>query len=225
MRWMMVVVILILGACGPREGFLGNPLTRSISWFSTVGGDDIRAACRPGAPDRARLIYNAAWGIQVRVYELASGPPGDGARLSGFVFAEPDLRVVVFDNLAVGGPWDGAFASTRLAARETDRLWAALRADGLGGPSPAGLDLPSWGTWWAASACLDGRFAFMAWAHPGAAFSRLGFAPMVFAQDPVRIGVLPPGTGQPPVMAGRDATNTGFTLRVGRSGLVGTLGL
>ena len=31
---------------------MGDPLTRKFHWFSYVAGDDIRATCRPGDPDR-----------------------------------------------------------------------------------------------------------------------------------------------------------------------------
>ena len=30
------------------------PVVRSFNWFSYVGGDDIRAACRPGGRSRVR---------------------------------------------------------------------------------------------------------------------------------------------------------------------------
>lgn len=225
MPWFAILLAVLLAACSPRAGFLGNPVSRSISWFSTVGGDDIRAACRAGTPDRARLVYNGAWDVQTRVYELRAGAPGDGARLGSFVFAEPDLQFVVFDDLSIGGPWSGNFASTRLSPGATGQIWAALRADGLGAPPPSGLDLPSWGSWWAVSACLDGRFVFNAWAHPSSRFAALAFPALLFSQDPVPIAVLSPGTGRQPVLAGRDGGSSGYTLRVGREGLVGTLGL
>ena len=52
------------------------PIVRSVSWFGYVGGDDIRAACQPGARTHIRLIYNALWEEQVRSYDLF--PQSDG---------------------------------------------------------------------------------------------------------------------------------------------------
>ena len=53
-----------------------QPIVRSFNWFAYVGGDDIRAACRPGGRNRVRLIYNALWEEQVRTYEIFLQPDG-----------------------------------------------------------------------------------------------------------------------------------------------------
>jgi hypothetical protein len=53
-----------------------QPIVRSLNWFSYVASDDIRAACRPGARNRLRLVYNALWEEQVRTYELFLQPDG-----------------------------------------------------------------------------------------------------------------------------------------------------
>src|SRR5947207_5833773 len=53
-----------------------EPIVRTFNWFSYVGGDDIRSACVPGGRDRVRLVYNALWEEQVRVYDVFLQPDG-----------------------------------------------------------------------------------------------------------------------------------------------------
>ena len=60
------------------------PVVRSFHWFDFVGANDIRAACVPGGRSHLRLVYNALWEEQVRVYDILF----DGA---------DDLRPLPFD--------------------------------------------------------------------------------------------------------------------------------
>src|SRR5260370_39356006 len=53
-----------------------QPIVRTFNWFSYVGGDDIRSACVPGGRNRVRLVYNALWEEQVRVYDVFLQPDG-----------------------------------------------------------------------------------------------------------------------------------------------------
>lgn len=65
-----------LAACTTFDGTTDNPVERSLTWFSYVGGDDIRAACTPDGPDQFRFVYNAVYERQIRAYDLRLGADG-----------------------------------------------------------------------------------------------------------------------------------------------------
>jgi hypothetical protein len=55
------------------HGSFDDPIQRRFQWFSFIGGDDIKAACRPGSSasiDRYRFVYNGRYAEQLRAYEL-----------------------------------------------------------------------------------------------------------------------------------------------------------
>ena len=58
-----------LSACSYKGGDIGNPFHRKFHWLSFLSGEDMAASCDATTPDRFRLVYNAIWGEQVRVYE------------------------------------------------------------------------------------------------------------------------------------------------------------
>src|SRR5689334_8870610 len=79
-----LTLALATGASAQRlERNVEQPVVRSLSWFSYVAADDIRADCRPGSRDRMRLVYNALWEEQVRTYELFLQPDGSAALTIG----------------------------------------------------------------------------------------------------------------------------------------------
>src|SRR5690348_8181153 len=65
-------MLSLLLLCGCTTGGSGNPALRSLGWFNYLAGTEIRDGCRPGGPDRYRLVYNAVWGKQVRDYEITA---------------------------------------------------------------------------------------------------------------------------------------------------------
>jgi len=208
--------VLLGGCAGPGDG-IGNPLYRKLHWFSFVGGEDLRADCRAGAPDRLRLVYNAQWGEQVRVYEWDSAARDLRIRVIG----SGDLtRLTSADLLA---PWRAEEAHVPLSGEDHQALIAALAEAGAFGAPAVGLDLPSQDYYWLAATCHDGRFTVTGWRWPSSAFEAARFPALLFAHDPGRAGVaLPAERGFDPVWADaaqRGATN-GFLLTIGRDGLV-----
>ncbi|MBY0430623.1 MAG: hypothetical protein K2Q10_05460, partial [Rhodospirillales bacterium] len=115
---------LFLSACAYRSGFVDNPINRKASWFSYVDGADLRAACKPGTPDRTRLIYNADYQIQVRSYDLGESEPG---HLVSRVSGSGNLTAGLSLNDPLG-PWRGAKAETVLTAEQMRQLEAAFQA-------------------------------------------------------------------------------------------------
>ncbi|KAF0223601.1 MAG: hypothetical protein FD176_1836 [Rhodospirillaceae bacterium] len=94
MRWISpgLLSVLALAGCTYGGGDMGDPVTRKFHWFSYVAGDDIRANCQTGTPDRFRLVYNGIYDQQLRLYELDSvrrlltvkvTAPGNAAQVSG----------------------------------------------------------------------------------------------------------------------------------------------
>src|SRR5476651_878925 len=77
------------------------PVVRSVSWFGYVGGDDIRAACQPGTRSHIRLIYNALWEEQVRIYDLFLQRDGTAGLDVGVLADQGNVA-----NLLIGGGGD-----------------------------------------------------------------------------------------------------------------------
>ncbi|MDA0240525.1 MAG: hypothetical protein O3A84_10935, partial [Proteobacteria bacterium] len=102
MRQWCTLLILggLLSACTYQgatvEGFgTDHPITRKFSWFSYVGGEDIRTACVTGAPDRYRFVYNAVYNEQVRSYDLVASPEPGRFDLKAAVSGEANLSSFV----------------------------------------------------------------------------------------------------------------------------------
>lgn len=213
----VVVVGLALAGCTYAGGDMGDPLTRKFHWFSYVAGDDIRATCQVGTPDRFRLVYNGVYDQQLRLYEVDSirrllsvkvTAPGTAAQLSSD------------DPLA---PWRATEGKVQLDAAAYATLVGDFAAAGMFGPPAIGRELPSRGYHWSAASCRDGQFRFTGWTYPDAGFEALPFAATLFAADPTGIAVAQPG----PIPVDpqyeeklRRGEVTSFSLKVGANGLV-----
>jgi hypothetical protein len=223
-----VSALLVLGSgCTYREGGIGSPITRKFQYFSYLGGDDIRNDCRPGAPARYRLVYNAVYDEQVRAYELRRNAPGTGALLGVQVFGGGGNLAAGFNPLNPTGPWRGTGAEVQLDEATYLQLIRAIEASGFGDPAPAGLSLPSWGFYWAVAACADGRFHYNAWLNPSPRFDRIQFDKVLFGRDTTGVAVNPPrriNEAEHRLASGadrNDPTISTFEVKVGENGLVG----
>jgi hypothetical protein len=172
---------LLLSACAAR-GPVDDPLVRSFTWFSYLAGDDIRAACVPGSPERYRFVYNAVWGEQVRSYDIAAGPAGMAQ--TSRVFGSANL--LSLDPLDPQGPWRGQRSDVALGPAAAARVARLLPGEDAVKP---GAWLRSDDYYWAASACRGGRFIFQAWDSDTPDFDGLPFLPVLLAAD--RTGVPP----------------------------------
>lgn len=175
-----------VASCAYQGGDIGDPLVRKTQWFSFVEGEDIRAACAAGTPDRARLVYNGIYDEQLRIYEVDAlrriltirvTQPGNASRLSG-----EDLTA----------PWRAQEEKVQLDQPAYDRLAASFAQGGVYGPPPVGLELPSRSYFWTAATCKNGLYGFTAWKHPSAEFGQLGFDKNLFALDPTGVAVNQP---------------------------------
>jgi hypothetical protein len=232
-KYLMAAVGLVVGACTYRGG--DDPATLKFTWFSFLAGDDIRAECAAGSGERYRLVYNAVYTEQVRIYDVRLSPPkpdgglwpdagainvhvrGGGGDL-GHLNAEGGIDLL--------GPWRGTKWSRRLSHDEAGRLRSALRVGGLFEPPPTSLELPSTGFYWIAAACADGRFHANAWAWPSVRFDQAAFPAVLFALDASGVPVNPPRPNShvpayPDAGPSESRRDPPFSLRMGHNGLVG----
>jgi hypothetical protein len=188
----ILVIALLVGLAGcASTGPTDNPIRRSLTWFSYLGGDDLRATCQPGSPERYRFVYNARAEEQIRTYDIIVGPSGEG-RLESHVISNGDLdRLSVNDPLR---PWRGEEAEVTVGAAEVGALRSALAASGFDRPAPRGAFLRSDDFFWIVSACRDGDFRFNAYSRDMPSFQDIRFDAPLQSMDPLtaRVAVNPP---------------------------------
>lgn len=215
------VAAAILASGCVAQGPSDNPVERSLTYFSYLNGDDLRAKCVEGSPDSYRLVYNAVWSEQVRLYDIIQDNDRSGAMMEIRVLPGR-ANLLSVDLRDPAGPWRGTSALSRLAPADIAELNAALAASGFDGPTPDGKFLRSDSFYWLVGACRNGKFHFNAWDSPSAAFDRVGLLPVLLKHDrtgvapnPVRhlyLGPFEPDYGS--------ASPSKFQVQVGRDGLI-----
>lgn len=203
----MILGLLFLVACS-TDGDVSNPILRKLSWFSYLQGDDLRAACGPAAPGRYRLIYNANYTEQVRIYDLGDG---EEAHMSQRVLESGNLGAWTLSGPFA--PWSGRIAAIDLQPAQMRGLVAALAESGAFGPPAEGLELESRSFFWTLAACHDGRYHFTAWPQTAPP----GFVAQVQAVDATGVPFNPPRLVAPPLRSLEPRVE--FRLRVGAGGL------
>lgn len=236
-RWsglLSLACLLLLGACAYRGGGLEAPFSQKLTWFSLINGDDIRAACHEGSPERLRLVYNGRYHEQLRIYDLVASDPA-GANAGG---AEVTARVQDsasynrLGSLDLRNPlsaWQWRTASASLGREDYGRLQRALEQAGLGDPPPIGTELRSTRFYWIAVACVGGRIWFQAWQDPESDVSRLPFVALLLAADDTGVPFNAPRSLSAAEAAleepgpEREQESFGFSMRVAENGLAGLL--
>jgi hypothetical protein len=191
------------------------------TWFSYVGGEDLRAACASGAADRYRLAYNADADRQMRGYDAV--PTAAGGVLRQVV----DRGITISGPVGPGGQAIGApiRAEAALTGADLAELGALLEVSGAFDAPPVGIRLHAQEHFWIVSGCRGGRFFLTAYRYPSDRWDRVRFVGFLRARD--RTGVPIPAPLPPP--RGQRARCTEiwrqgglcFTLQVGAGGLVG----
>lgn len=181
--------VVVLGACAATDNTADNPILRKFQWFSYLEGGDFKDTCAPGQPARYRMVYNAVYTQQVRVYDLMPSTQ----RLDARVILPMDVRNFYIEGVSdLLNPWRGTTASRELTSDESDMLVHALSADGAFGPPAVGTELPSKGYFWTIASCHDGTYHFTAVTWPSPAWDTTRFDDALFALDPVDIAVMDP---------------------------------
>jgi hypothetical protein len=165
---------VLLSACA-SDGDISNPVARRVTWYSYLNGDDIRAACAPGAPDHLRAVFNGVYSEDVRIHEVQTngGVPVLSQRKIGPADLTTLLNITGFDSAF--DPWRGTVRSQGLSEAEWATLRETLARDGLNDPPPKGLELVSDRFYWVVVGCLDGAVVFNAWADPSERYTALRF--------------------------------------------------
>lgn len=160
------IVLLAFAGTASAQGIPTNPIGRTLQWPGIMAGDDIRAACVPGAPERWRFVYNAIYSEQVRSYDIAGGM----------------IETRVFDRLGIGYMTTfsladfirGATSAVPISPEDQRRLLAVWEADLPNAVKPGG-HLRADRFFWTSAGCRDGRFVVAAFAYPPDASTPFGF--------------------------------------------------
>ncbi|WP_143596111.1 hypothetical protein [Tistlia consotensis] len=225
--------LLLLAACSYR-GDLETPFAQKLTWFSLLNGDDIRAACHAGAPDRIRVVYNGRYQEQLRVYDLVasdpSGPNAGGAELTARVQDAASYGKLGSVDLSTPlSAWQWQKAQASLDAEEFQRLERTLEQAGLGQKPPVGTELRSTRFYWIAIACAGGKVWFQAWQAPQTDVTRLPFVSLLLGADhtgvpfnaPRPLSAAETATAQPGPE--REQDYKAFSLKVTENGLGGLI--
>lgn len=182
-------VLLTLGACAAVEGIVNNPIERKFSWFSFLEGGDFKQSCDARSAGHYRMVYNAVYEEQVRIYEL------DAASET------LDVRVILPANLSnldvrqasdLLNPWRGTVASTRLSSADVNGFINDLGSFGVFGEPNVGAELSSKGFFWTIAACHEGQYHFTGFQWPDQSWDQATFADRLFALDETGIAVNAP---------------------------------
>lgn len=209
----------VLGGCAAPGGPVLNPVGRTLTWFSYVGGEDIRARCAPGGQDMLRFVYNGRYIEQVRTYDITADAVGPGAIFQARANGRSDVTTIDLGDPL--GAWRGAVYQHYISAQERDAVVQALQASGFDRPSPRGLFLRSDAFYWAVSACRNGVFHFYAWQQPGDDLSRLAFVAVLLGLDKTGTEFNAPyEVALGPFDSTPQAGRVRFQLEVGTNGLI-----
>lgn len=211
MKWrdlLLGVAVLGLGACTTYRDLPANPVERSLTWFSYLAGDDIRADCKAGGPDHYRFVYNGLYQVQIRGYELT--PTADGAALTVRARGRSGrVDRFTFDNPF--GPWELTQSRATLSNAQAAAIVAAYAEAVAASPPSAGQQLDSNEYYWIVAGCSAGTFALNVFLDPKVDVNALEFPKRLLAHD---------GSGVPfraaEFVQGFD--NNVFTIRVNRTG-------
>jgi len=219
--------LLALSGCAYSNERAGNPLSLSMTWFSYLDAADLRKSCAAGGPEAYRIAFNGNYDEQLRTYDITevSAPnAGGGARMAVRV------RGVTGDvlNFRLSDPlqsWRGDQSVVALSAADLTALRESLAASGAFGAAPQGLELKSQGFYWIVAACQAGRYSYMAWQWPSAAYEQLSFPALLARLDRTSVPLNPPRDTTPPFPVGQDRGDqpTHFQLRVGKDGIANLL--
>lgn len=220
----LIALSLLAAACAYR-GPAGNLVTQQATWISYLNGDDIRAQCAAGAPDRYRFVYNANRNRHTRAYDVWDVR-------EGAVVEQMVDRGVVFDAgqpVAFGQIGVPDRARITIGPDEFAELESRMQSSGVFAPPPVGLRLASRGFYWIVSGCRDGQFFLTGFRHPSEEFERIQFATFLEDRDRtgIRYPILPPtararSLQRCPRGNGSTANNNRcFWVEIGQNGLAG----
>jgi len=192
----LLTIFGVLSACaytGSDEGFY-QPITRKLTWFSFVAGDDIRAGCAASQEDRYRLVYNGVYNEQVRAYDLVKSAEPGRYNMKIQVTGEADLSNLTTELSSPDllKPWRPKVSSTNLPQRDFELFVRALNSSDFFDSPPPSEKLPSIGFYWVVSGCRAGKFYINAYLWPSKRYQGIVFEKLVNTWDFTDIPINPP---------------------------------
>ena len=187
----LVLATMAVACTSAGQGYQDNPVARKLSWFSYIKGDDVRARCEPGMPDRFRFVYNGIYVEQVRTYDIEPSPLPNYMRMTVRVTEKANLAEIALDPSKPDfmAPWRPKTAVIDLPAAEVERLKRALLSDGFFNRAPPARSISSIEFYWAVSACLDGQFKLNAYVWPSRPFDEAAFPKLLFGWDMTDVAI------------------------------------
>ena len=163
-----LATLMIAGLAGctfAQTSDVSNPLVRKASWFSYLNADDLRQSCAAGdAEGQIRIVYNADYYKEVRVFELTPYPGFEEFNLTTRVFGPIQVKDINVEVNAPLGAFGGEEAVDRINRDSYLAITDALQAEGFGTQSRDGLRLYSDDFYWVAIGCSSGGITLGAWA-------------------------------------------------------------
>lgn len=177
-----IAALGILAGCTNTTGEIGSYIDRRATWMSFLSADDIRASCKPGAPEHYRLVYYANASAQIRIYDLMETENKAGVLRTRVLVGNRIPKTIFTDNLEdLLKPID---QRRPIDLADATAIIRALEQDGLNAPPPDHEKFHSWEYFWLVTACRGGQIAFNGWTRPDADFAALTFPKELFARDP-----------------------------------------
>jgi len=165
------VAVLTLAAVGlagcafTQNSDVSNPLVRKSTWFSYLNADDLRVACSAGdAEGRIRIIYNADYYKEVRVFELTPQPENQQFDMTSRVFGPAQVSQIDVEVNAPLGAFSGEVADNVIDRDSYIEITDALQKDGFGTQQQRdGVRLYSDDFYWVALGCSSGYVTLGTW--------------------------------------------------------------
>lgn len=182
----VILTLVFLTSCTKYTGFVGNPVSRSVTWFSFVAGDNIKSACVAGGSDHFRFVYNGVYERHIRVYELkvengavaySARARNESGNLGRFSFSNPL------------GPWELQKFERRLTEAQALRIINSFSEDVATAPNSAGQQLSSNGFYWIVAACRGGNFRISAFNQDTVGLNALAFAAALLSYDETGVAI------------------------------------
>ncbi len=193
---LLVAVMGFLSACaytGADEGFY-KPVTRKLTWFSYVAGDDIRQQCAAFVQDQYRLVYNGVYDEQIRAYHFVGSGESGRYNLRIQVTEEADLSSLDTELASPDllQPWRPRESSTNLPQRDFELFVRALKSSKFFDSVPPMEKLPSIGFYWVVSGCTANKFHINAYLWPSKRYRNIVFPKLLSTWDFTGIPINPP---------------------------------
>ncbi len=167
----------LAGCAFTENSDVSNPLVRKSAWFSYLNADDLRTACSAGdAEGRIRIIYNADYYKEVRVFELEPKAGNQQFDLTTRVFGPAQVSEINVEINAPLGVFGGEQSVDVIGRDDYLAVTDALQKDGFGTQQGRdGVRLYSDDFYWVALGCSSGYVTLGTWMSGVDDLRALGF--------------------------------------------------